>query len=58
MPWEREYFKLAAMWLACRMETMSGRNYYRPSQPCDLAFALLGEHDYWQEMRLMILERG
>lgn len=56
MNWQREYFKLAATWLACRLETMSGRRWMRSDERATLKFSLLGEHDYWREMKLLCAE--
>lgn len=57
MNWQRGYFRCAAVWLACRLEVLSGRRWLHPDQSADLQFALLGEHDYRQEMRLILDER-
>ena len=46
MNWQREYFRCAAVWLACRLEVLSGRRWRHPKRFANLQFALLGEHDY------------
>lgn len=56
MNWKREYFRLAATWLACRLETMSGRRWRHPEQRTSMEFSLLGEHDFWREMELLCAE--
>ena len=55
--YEDEFLHLAAVWLACRWQTMGGA-VHTPwfVGPADLHFALLGVHDYHQEMRLLLKE--
>lgn len=56
--WEREFFQLAGVYLACRLRMMGG-DVEIGSGLVDkgpLAFSLLGMHDYEQEMRLLIAE--
>lgn len=50
---EREFFRLAANWLACRHEVMWGSRDTRDPH-FDIRFALLGMNDYELEMKLMI----
>lgn len=57
---EREFFALAAVWLACRWQTM-GNPVQTPwcnGYAGDLHFSLLGEHDYWKEMQLLCEEEA
>lgn len=54
---EHEFLiRLAPIWLACRWRLMghslTGKHWPKP----DLAFDLLGQHDYAHEMRLLCAE--
>lgn len=52
---EREYLKLAAMWLACRLDAMGGKPLL-PWATGDIMVALLGCRDYAAEMSLVLAE--
>jgi hypothetical protein len=56
LPWEREFLKLAAVWLACRWTVLGGQIPACPWALGGLAFQLLGMSDYKDEMRLLIEE--
>jgi hypothetical protein len=47
--WEPEFFRLAGVWLACRVEEID------PAEP-DPLWRLLGELDYQAEMGLLLRE--
>jgi hypothetical protein len=59
--WERDFLKIAAVWLSCRLNVMGldvtdsrGRIVYRGAHDYrTLQFALLGDIDHVCEMRLM-----
>ena len=61
MTFEREFLKLASVWFHCRWQVMGnhgtdryGRIAFRGAHDHDsLVFALLGDHDYAAEMRLI-----
>jgi hypothetical protein len=57
---EREFLKLAATWLACRLAAMGGTPTMPQHVPvkdfATLGWALLGCIDYASEMRLLIEE--
>jgi hypothetical protein len=46
--WQTEYFKLAAVYLLCRLRVIQGKG--------DLHFELLGMRDYAHEMKLLLSE--
>ena len=50
---EREFFKLAGWWLACRLQVMGGLASDAKHKP-NLAYDLLGMVDYGWEMRLVV----
>ena len=50
-----EFFVLAGTWLACRWEVIHGE-FLNGNTPFDLRYPLLGEHDYWREMELLVRE--
>lgn len=47
--WEPEFFRLAAVWLWCRLEGMGS--------PSDPLWVLLGEMDYHTEMWFLLNEQ-
>lgn len=53
---EREFFHLAGIYLAARWRAMGGTidDPRLPTDNGDLAFELLGMHDYAQEMKLLL----
>jgi hypothetical protein len=54
---EKEFLSLAAIWLACRWQTMGNAVHTPWMVGCgELTFSLLGEHDYHQEMKLLCKE--
>lgn len=53
---EREFFRLAAVYLACRLKVMGGKFLADPLRKTDLEFDLLGMHDYGKEMELLVKE--
>jgi len=56
---EREFLlRLAPVWLACRWKVMGHRLSGWPHGSDDLAYDLLGCHDYAAEMALLVREAG
>jgi hypothetical protein len=53
LAFEREFFKLAEWWLACRLQVMGGLAVDAKHKP-NLAYDLLGMVDYGWEMRLVV----
>ena len=52
---EKEILKLATVWLSCRWQVMGNMvdTPGRQGLKFNLHEALLGEHDYWQEMKII-----
>jgi hypothetical protein len=53
---EREFFRLAAVYLGCRLRAMGGDVLGLEPRKGDLAFSLLGMRDYAVEMKMLIEE--
>lgn len=58
--WEREFMKLAGVWMACRLAAMGGTPVHPLHRPVrnfeTLAWAILGSVDYAGEMRELVKE--
>ena len=55
-PWEREFLKLAAVWLACRWTVLGGQIPGSVESRGPLEYQLLGMSDHAWEMRLLLNE--
>ena len=51
MNWEKQFFKAAATWLACRAE-LCGHKV--PGATGNKLFAQIGELDWWGEMKFIL----